>query len=292
MPKLDLVTPYRITGKAFRMSDIDPADIDASGLNKQSAAPLLADGIARLIGLQERLYAEHRWGVLIILQGMDTSGKDGVVKHVMSGVNPLGSHAHAFKAPSQLELDHDFLWRAQMVLPRRGHIGIFNRSYYEEVVVTRVHKEMLLGEGLPDKLLTDDIWQRRFADIVAFESYLLGNGIVPIKVFLHISKAEQRRRLLARIEDPKKQWKFAKSDIEDRQHWDDYQAAYEDAIRHTATVEAPWRVIPADHKWFARLAVVEAVVDVIGAIDPQLPSPTEMARADLAEARAALQSET
>jgi PPK2 family polyphosphate:nucleotide phosphotransferase len=291
MTKSELVAPYRVIGKQFQLSDIDPSEVGTSRLDKGSVRPLLEEGVARLIKLQERLYAEHRWGVLIILQGMDTSGKDGVIKHVMSGVNPLGCIAHSFKAPTQFELDHDFLRRAQMALPRRGHIGIFNRSYYEEVLVTRVHREMLLAEGLPETLVTDGIWQQRYQDIVAFERYLVRNGIVPVKVFLHISKSEQRKRLLARINDPEKQWKFAASDVDDRQYWGQYQAAYEDAIRHTAMPHAPWHVIPADHKWFARLVVVEAVIEAMSRINPQLPALTASAKTELDEARTALEAE-
>jgi PPK2 family polyphosphate:nucleotide phosphotransferase len=291
MANRDLIERYRVTGDKFRLSDIDPGDTGDSGLDKRSAEPLLAAGVERLVALQERLYAEHRWGVLVILQGMDTAGKDGVVKHVMSGINPLGSMAYSFRAPTQIELDHDFLWRAHALLPRRGHIGIFDRSYYEEVLVTRVHRDFLLGEGLPDELVTDDIWQERFEDIVAFERYLLRNGIVPIKVFLHISKAEQRERLLARINDRDKQWKFASSDIEDRQHWDEYIQAYQDAIRNTATKGAPWHVIPADHKWFARLAVVETLIDRIERLDPKPPVLSDAARAALEDGRKSLEAE-
>jgi PPK2 family polyphosphate:nucleotide phosphotransferase len=230
----DLTKRYRIKdGSRFKLADFDPGDQD--GLDKDSAKALLTQSAERLGELQERLYAEHQWAVLIVLQGLDAAGKDGVIEHVMSGVNPQGCDVHPFKAPSQLELDHDFLWRAAVELPRRGHIGIFNRSYYEEVLVTRVHKELLDRQGLPPKLVTKELWKERYEDINAFERHLVRNGTAILKFFLNVSKKEQQKRLLARIDDPAKQWKFNAGDIGERKLWDQYMTAYEDMIRATAT---------------------------------------------------------
>jgi PPK2 family polyphosphate:nucleotide phosphotransferase len=270
----DLVKRYRIaSGGGFKLADFDPGD--RGGLDKDEAKALLADGAARLGELQERLYAEHRWAVLVVLQGLDAAGKDGVIEHVMSGVNPQGCDVHPFKAPSQLELDHDFLWRAAVVLPRRGHVGIFNRSYYEEVLVVRVHKDMLEQQGLPPKLITKNIWNERYEDINAFERHLARSGTLPLKFFLNVSRKEQQKRLLERIDDPAKQWKFNAGDIGERKLWDQYMAAYQDMIRATATEDAPWYVVPADHKWFARLVIAAAIVERIEAIDPKFPTLTE-----------------
>jgi len=283
----DLVKRYRIaSGGGFRLSDFDPND--TGGLDKGEAKALLADGAARLGELQERLYAEHRWAVLVVLQGLDAAGKDGVIEHVMSGVNPQGCDVHPFKAPSQLELDHDFLWRAAVVLPRRGHIGIFNRSYYEEVLVVRVHKDLLEHHGLPPKLVTKDIWTERYEDINAFERHLARSGTVPLKFFLHVSKKEQQKRLLERIDDPAKQWKFNAGDIGERKLWDQYAAAYQDMIRATATEDAPWHVVPADHKWFTRLVIAAAIIERVEAIDPHFPTLSEDQLRALASVRAGL----
>jgi PPK2 family polyphosphate:nucleotide phosphotransferase len=238
--------------------------------------------------LQERLYADHTYALLIILQGLDAAGKDGIVEHVMSGINPMGCEVHSFKAPSQLELDHDFLWRASLVLPRRGHIGIFNRSYYEEVLVVRVHPELLAKQNLPKTLITKNIWTERFEDINAFELHLARNGIVPLKFFLHVSKEEQSKRLLARIDDPNKQWKFNAGDIGERALWDKYMEAYQDLLRATSTSEAAWYVVPADHKWFARLVVAGAIIEAIEKIDPHFPTLDEAQLRDIASVRAAL----
>ncbi|RYG57991.1 MAG: polyphosphate kinase 2 family protein, partial [Alphaproteobacteria bacterium] len=265
-------------------ADIDPGET-AADLDKASAKPLLENGLKELIGLQERLYAEHRWAVLIILQGMDTSGKDGVVKHVMAGVNPLGCSAIAFKAPSQTELDRGYLWRSQKAVPGRGHIGIFNRSYFEDVLAVRVRADGLAAENLPTKLVTDDIWQRRFADIRGFENYLGNVGIVPLKFMLHISPQEQKRRLLARADDPDKRWKFNAGDVVDRKLWPQYQLAYQDAIRNTATKTAPWYVVPSDHKWFARLVVASVVIDTLKRLDPQFPKQSDDERRAMDGAR-------
>ncbi|HEV7719352.1 MAG TPA: polyphosphate kinase 2 family protein [Arsenicitalea sp.] len=287
-----LTKRYRVRkGHSFRLADIDPADTAGLRLEKDEAQALIAAGVEQLNRLQGRLYAEHQWALLIILQGMDAAGKDGVVKHVMSGVNPLGCSAHSFKAPSQQELDHDYLWRHHVVMPRRGHIGIFNRSYYEEVLVVRVHKELLAAEGLPPKLLHEDIWNQRFEEISAYERYLARNGIIPLKFFLHLSKEEQRRRLLERADDPEKQWKFSMSDLADRQLWDQYMAAYEDTIRQTASKQAPWHVVPADNKWFTRLVVASTIVETLEKLDPKPPKIDPEAKAELTKAREALLAE-
>jgi PPK2 family polyphosphate:nucleotide phosphotransferase len=287
LPPPDLVKRYRIeNGSGFKLADFDPND--RGGLDKDATRALLADGAAHLGKLQERLYAEHRWAVLVVLQGLDAAGKDGVIEHVMSGVNPQGCEVHPFKAPSQLELDHDFLWRAAVVLPRRGHIGIFNRSYYEEVLVVRVHKDLLEHQGLPPKLITKDIWTERYEDINAFERHLARSGTLPLKFFLHVSKKEQQKRLLERIDDPAKQWKFNAGDIGERKLWDQYAAAYQDMIRATATEDAPWHVVPADHKWFTRLVIAAAIIERIEAIDPKFPTLSEDEVRALASVRAGL----
>jgi PPK2 family polyphosphate:nucleotide phosphotransferase len=287
LPPPDLVKRYRIeNGGGLKLADFDPDD--RGGLDKDAARALLADGAVRLGKLQERLYAEHRWAVLVVLQGLDAAGKDGVIEHVMSGVNPQGCEVHPFKAPSQLELDHDFLWRAAVVLPRRGHIGIFNRSYYEEVLVVRVHKDLLEHQGLPPKLITKDIWTERYEDINAFERHLARSGTLPLKFFLHVSKQEQQKRLLERIDDPAKQWKFNAGDIGERKLWDQYAAAYQDMIRATATEDAPWHVVPADHKWFTRLVIAAAIIERIEAIDPKFPTLSEDEVRALASVRAGL----
>jgi PPK2 family polyphosphate:nucleotide phosphotransferase len=270
----DLLKRYRIdNGSGFRLADFDPGD--KAGLDKDAAKALLAEGAEYLGKLQERLYAEHAYAVLIVLQGLDAAGKDGVIEHVMSGVNPQGCDVHPFNAPSQLELDHDFLWRAAVVLPRRGHIGIFNRSYYEEVLVVRVHKNFLESQGLPPRLITDDIWKQRYEDINAFERHLARNGTIPLKFFLNVSRKEQQKRLLERIDNPAKQWKFNAGDIDERKLWDQYLEAYQDMIRATATKDAPWYVVPADHKWFTRLVVAAAIIERIEAIDPKFPTLSE-----------------
>jgi PPK2 family polyphosphate:nucleotide phosphotransferase len=285
----DIIKRYRVRkGGDFRLADIDPADRCGLDVDKAEGKALLAEGVKRLSSLQERLYADHTYAILVILQGLDAAGKDSVIKHVMSGVNPQGCDVHPFKAPSQLELDHDFLWRATVALPRRGHIGIFNRSYYEEVLVVRVHPEVLARQSLPPKLVTKDIWQERFEDINAFERHLARNGIVPIKFFLHVSKEEQQKRLLARIDDPAKQWKFNAGDVGERKLWDQFMGAYDELIRATATKDAPWYVVPADNKWFTRLVVAAAIVEQLETIDPKFPKLDEAARHDLEAVRAAL----
>jgi PPK2 family polyphosphate:nucleotide phosphotransferase len=270
----------------FRLASFDPSD--TAGLVKGDAAPMLERDVERLRGLQERLYAGHRWAVLVVLQGMDTAGKDGVVKHVMAGVNPQGCEVHSFKAPSGEELDHDFLWRAALRLPRRGHIGIFNRSYYEETLAVRVHPELLERQQLPDTLVGKRLWRERFHDIRAFERHLARSGVVVLKFLLHISREEQRQRFLERIEDPDKRWKFSIGDVAVRTRWDEYAAAYEDMIRATSRPQAPWHVVPANHKWFARLAVATAMVDALERLDLEFPKVKGTAREKLETARKAL----
>jgi len=285
----EILERYRVRkGANFRITDIDPADTCGIDIEKAEAKALLAEGVKRLSALQERLYADHTYAILIILQALDAAGKDSVIKHVMSGVNPQGCEVHPFKVPSQLELDHDFLWRASLALPRRGHIDIFNRSYYEEVLVVRVHKELLERQNLPPNLVTDKIWQERFEDINAFELHLARNGIVPIKFFLHVSKKEQQKRLLERIDDPAKQWKFNAGDVGERELWDQFMAAYGDMIRATATEDAPWYVVPADHKWFTRLVVAAAIVERLEEINPKFPKLDDAALRDLQAVRTAL----
>ena len=289
----DLVKPFRVTdGSKFRLDDVDPGV--TCGLKsefKDEAPELLARGIKRLSELQERLYAQDRWAVLLILQAMDAAGKDSTVKHVMSGVNPQGVDVWSFKRPSAEELDHDFLWRCMRRLPERGHIGIFNRSYYEEVLVVRVHPDILGAQKLPPELMTKNIWDERFQDIRAVERYLARNGTVIRKFFLHVSKKEQRKRFLERIDEPSKNWKFALGDVHERQHWKDYMRAYEDAIRETATKEAPWFVVPADRKWFTRMVVAAAVVEALEELDLHFPKVTTGQGAELRAARRMLEKE-
>jgi PPK2 family polyphosphate:nucleotide phosphotransferase len=278
--------------KKFRLGDVDSADCGGFDMEKDEAKAMLADGTKRLSGLQERLYAQDRWAVLAIFQAMDAAGKDGAIKHVMSGVNPQGVQVFSFKAPSPQELDHDFMWRTTVNLPERGRIGIFNRSYYEEVLVVRVHRELLEREKLPPELVTKHIWKERFADISAFERYLARNGTMIVKFFLHVSKEEQRRRFLDRLDDPAKRWKFSMGDVAERELWDRYMEAYEDMIRHTSTEEAPWYVIPADNKWFARLMVAAAMVDAMERLDLHFPKVEGPALLDMMKVRKALLAQT
>jgi PPK2 family polyphosphate:nucleotide phosphotransferase len=279
---------FRVTdGRKFKLRSVDPGD--TGGLKSKTAAKEWLDkGTTLLAGLQEKLYADDRWSVLVVLQAMDAAGKDGTIKHVMSGVNPQGVQVVAFKTPSAEELDHDFLWRSQKALPERGRIGIFNRSYYEEVLVVRVHEELLAAQKIPARLVTKRIWQERFADINALERHLQRNGTLVLKFFLHVSKAEQRRRLLSRMEEREKHWKFSPTDLAEREHWGAYMAAYEEMIRGTATPQAPWFVIPADNKWFARLAVASAIVDALEGLNLAYPEPSPEMRKRIAAARAAL----
>jgi len=273
----------------FRLADVDPADTCGLDIEKAEAKAMLADGVERLAALQEKLYAQDRWSVLIVLQAMDAAGKDGAVKHVMSGVNPQGCQVHAFKQPSREELDHDFLWRIAKALPERGRIGIFNRSHYEEVLAVRVHPELLARQHLPKQVVGKDIWDERFKSIRTFERHLARNGVLILKFFLHVSKEEQRQRFLARLDEPEKNWKFAAADVAERQHWDEYMKAYEKMIEATTSDEAPWHVIPADHKWFTRLAVADVIVETLEGLDLHFPEVSEAQRQELQRARALLE---
>jgi PPK2 family polyphosphate:nucleotide phosphotransferase len=283
---------YRIDNpEKFRLASYGTADSGGVALDKKGGKALLAQDTERLKELQERLYAHGRWAVLVVLQGMDTSGKDGVIEHVMGAINPQGCAVHSFKAPTEEELAHDFLWRAAKRLPERGHVGIFNRSYYEEVLVVRVHPELLARQKLPERITGEDIWKHRFEDIRAFERHLAGSGVLILKFFLHMSKEEQRHRLLARLDDPAKHWKFSLGDIAERKLWDKYMAAYEDMIRATSQPQAPWYVVPADHKWFARLVVARAMVDALQGLDSAYPKVDGDALKELEKVRAALVAE-
>jgi PPK2 family polyphosphate:nucleotide phosphotransferase len=286
-------TPFRIdNGRKFRLRNVDPGDtLNLESDDKPRAQEGLKRSIECLAALQDRLYAQDRWAVLLIFQAMDAAGKDGAIEHVFSGVNPQGCQVTSFKAPSAGELDHDYLWRCSLALPERGRIGIFNRSYYEEVLVVRVHDEILRGQKLPDGLVGKKIWKERYEDIGNYERYLARNGMLILKFFLHISKGEQKERFLARIDDPDKNWKFELGDVRERSHWKAYMNAYEDMIRATAAPHAPWYVIPADNKWFTRLAVASAVVDGIGSLDLHYPRLDRRQRRELAEARRALVAE-
>lgn len=285
--------PYRIThGEKFRLKDVDPGDTDGlkSG-DKDRVKEALASGISILSSLQDKLYAQDQWGLLLIFQAMDAAGKDGAIKHVMSGINPQGCQVTSFKAPSAEDLDHDYMWRCMKNLPERGRIGIFNRSYYEETLVVRVHPEYLAGQKIPRKLVTKSIWKERFEDINAMERYMTRNGLVVRKFFLHLSKEEQKKRFLARLDIPEKNWKLSPADAKEREFWDEYSDAYEDMIRNTATKEAPWYVIPADNKWFSRLVVAAAVIDALDSMDLSYPRVGEAKRAELEGVRQALLDE-
>jgi PPK2 family polyphosphate:nucleotide phosphotransferase len=288
-----LLGRYRISnGSSFRLKDTDPADTGTLDPDdKAGGEALLAKGVSALSDLQERLYAQDQWAVLVIFQAMDAAGKDSAIKHVMSGVNPQGVQVHAFKAPSNEDLDHDYLWRCAVRLPERGHIGIFNRSHYEEVLVVRVHRELLERQKLPPRLVTKDIWRERCQDIRRFERYLTRNGIIVIKFFLHVSKQEQKKRFLERLDRAEKHWKFSDADVHERAYWNDYMKAYEDAIRWTATRHAPWYVVPADHKWFTRIVVSAAIVDVLEGLDLTFPAMSAARRRALATARRQLERE-
>jgi PPK2 family polyphosphate:nucleotide phosphotransferase len=268
-----IIERFRVTdGDKFKLKDFDPSDIGDVDFDKQDGKEILEIGVKKLARLQERLYAEGKWAILMVLQGIDTAGKDGVIKHVLSGVNPQGCSVHSFKQPSHLELAHDFLWRCNLALPMRGHIGIFNRSYYEETIVVRVHPELLAKQNIPPQLVTKDIWKERYQDINNFEQRLARSGTVPLKFFLNISKEEQLKRLLARVDDPDKNWKFSPYDVAERKLWDQYQEVYEDTIRNTATKDAPWYVVPCDKKWFARLVVAGALAEHMEALDLKFPT--------------------
>lgn len=287
-----LVEPFRVTsGDRFRLKRISPGDTGPLR-SKEDAAGWLMRDLARLTTLQDKLYARATWSMLLIFQAMDAAGKDSTIKHVMSGVNPQGCQVWSFKAPSDEELRHDFLWRTTKCLPERGRIGIFNRSHYEEVLVVRVHQDLLGRQRLPRELVTQRIWDERLQDIRAFERQLHRNGTVVLKFFLHVSKREQRRRFLERLDDPEKNWKFSAHDIAERKLWPDYMNAYEDMIRQTAAPHAPWFVVPADHKWFTRLVVAGAIVAALEALDLKLPPIDPAERRALSKARAELLRES
>jgi PPK2 family polyphosphate:nucleotide phosphotransferase len=289
---MDLVKRFRVKhGSKFRLSDFDPADTAGLDIDKDEAKQMLALGITRLRALQERLYAEGRWALLLVFQAMDAAGKDSAIEHVMTGINPQGCDVRSFKTPSAEELRHDFLWRTTRALPEEGRIGIFNRSYYEEVLVVRVHPELLAEQKLPTKLITKDIWAERFESIRNFESHLVRNGTVPLKFFLYVSRAEQKRRFLERIEDREKWWKFSPHDVAEREHWDQYMDAYEDMIRNTAVKHAPWHVIPADNKWFARLVIAATIVDALERLDLNYPKVEGPDLEAMREAEATLRAE-
>jgi PPK2 family polyphosphate:nucleotide phosphotransferase len=286
------IKPYRITdGKGFRLKDVDPADTGfLRSEDKQESRDLLQHGVARLTDLQEKLYAQHQWALLLIFQAMDAAGKDSTIKHVMSGVNPQGCQVFSFKAPSHAELDHDYLWRCMKVLPGRGRIGIFNRSYYEEVLVVRVHPELLKGQQLPPSLVTKHIWEERYEDINAMERYLTRNGTAIRKFFLHVSPEEQRKRFLERLENPNKNWKFSLADVRERDYWDDYMDAYEQMVRRTSSAHAPWFVVPADNKWFTRLVVAAAVIEALEDMELAFPKVDAGRRQELQAARELLEA--
>ncbi|HZF26833.1 MAG TPA: polyphosphate kinase 2 family protein [Steroidobacteraceae bacterium] len=288
-----LTRAYRVTdGKGFRLKQFDPRDTgDLTDEDKPAAQEALRNGVEMLAELQARLYAQDRWAVLLIFQAVDAAGKDSAIKHVMSGVNPSGCEVASFKAPSPEELDHDFLWRCAERLPERGKIGIFNRSYYEEVLIVRVHPEILAREKLPTELVTKDIWRERHKDIRCFERYLARNGVKICKFFLNVSPEEQKKRFLERLDDPEKHWKFSAADVRERQYWKEYMAAFEDMIRHTATEYAPWYVVPADNKWFTRIVVAGAVIDAMDSLQLEYPKLAPVARAELAKARRELMAE-
>jgi PPK2 family polyphosphate:nucleotide phosphotransferase len=285
-----LAKPFRVTdGDGFRLKDINPGDtLKLKSEDKPREQKVLATGVQALASLQDMLYAQDRWAVLLIFQAMDAAGKDGAIKHVMSGVNPQGVEVYSFKSPSAEDLDHDFLWRCMKHLPERGRIGIFNRSYYEETLIVRVHPEFLANQKLPPELVTKDIWKDRFQDIRSFERYLVRNGIVILKFFLHVSKKEQKKRFLERVDNPAKNWKFSASDLQERQFWGQYMEAYEDMIRQTATKDAPWIVVPADNKWFTRVVVASAIIDALASLNLSYPKMGKEKLKELAAAKQAL----
>ena len=288
-----LSRPFRVErGADFHLRDVDTAGTGPwKKADKPRAKAALAEGVRALAALQDKLYAQDRWAVLLIFQAMDAAGKDGAIEHVMSGVNPQGCQVFSFKAPSREEQDHDFLWRCMKCLPERGRIGIFNRSYYEETLVVRVHPELLEAQRLPPECVRNDLWRDRFQDICAFERYLARNGVLVRKFFLHVSKQEQKQRFLDRLDDPRKNWKFSSQDAKERGYWDKYMAAYEDMVRHTATEHSPWYVVPADHKWFTRLVVAAAIVDALASLGLEYPTVSAAQRRELAVARKALKAE-
>jgi PPK2 family polyphosphate:nucleotide phosphotransferase len=289
---IDSYRRYRVRpGQKVDLARFDPADAGPF-TDRQPAIERLAAGIKRLSTLQERLYTQDRWALLLIFQAMDAAGKDSVIKHVMSGLNPQGTQVFSFKQPSDEELDHDYLWRSVKALPERGRIGIFNRSYYEEVLVVRLHPEILERQRLPPSLVTRNIWKERYEDINVFERYLSRNGTLIRKFFLHVSKDEQRRRFLERLDEPSKNWKFSSADLEKRERWDDYTRAYEHALSRTSTKDAPWFIVPADRKWFTRLTVAELVVEALESLDLTFPKASKARLEELARARKRLEADS
>lgn len=285
-----LSEPYRVDhGKKFRLKDFDPEDT-GHFRSEEHAQEMLEKSLAAMRDLQDKLYAQDRWSVLIILQALDAAGKDGLIKHVMSGVNPQGCQVYSFKQPSSEELNHDYMWRAAHRLPERGHIGIFNRSYYEEVLVVRVHPEILQGERIPEELIGKDIWQQRFEDFVNFERYLARNGTVVRKFFLNLSKKEQKKRFMERLDNPEKNWKFSAADVRERACWDDYMSAFEDVIAATSKKHAPWYVVPADNKWYTRLVVAAAIVETLESLKLSFPKVSAAEKKELAAAKRELQA--
>jgi PPK2 family polyphosphate:nucleotide phosphotransferase len=289
----EIARPFRITSKdKFRLKDFHPDDTgDLGNEDKPRAKEMLQAGVEALTELQDKLYAQDRWSLLLVFQAMDAAGKDGAIKHVMSGVNPQGCQVVSFKAPSSEELDHDYLWRCNRNLPERGRIGIFNRSYYEEVLVLRVHRELLERQKLPAERVSKDIWNERYRDIRAYERYLNGNGVIVRKFFLYVSRAEQKKRFLERIDQPEKNWKLSPADVRERGFWNDYMAAYEDAIRETATPECPWYVVPADNKWFTRIVVASAIIQTLDSLNLKYPRVGKEQLAELKKTRAMLMKE-
>ncbi len=287
-----LLEKYRVSnGRDFRLKHYSPDDQGGKSLDKGAADALLADGVARLSALQTRLYAQDRWAFLASFQAMDAAGKDGTIKHVMTGINPQGVQVTSFKQPGPEALDHDYMWRIHANVPERGRIGIFNRSHYEEVLVCRVHPELIDKQMLPDAVRGKKFWKHRLEDICAFETYLARQGVAQVKFFLHLSKDEQKRRFLSRIDTPDKNWKFSAADLKERSYWEAYQDAYEEAIAATATPHAPWYIVPADHKWFTHLIVVEAMIDRLTELDLKAPVAPPAQVAELEAARAALEAE-
>lgn len=289
---IKLSEEYCITnGNEFKLNSIDPGDTNSfKSEDKSKAQELLKDGVEIIANLQDKLYAQDKWAVLLIFQAMDGAGKDSAIKHVMSGINPQGCQVFSFKAPSGEEIDHDFMWRCSKNLPERGRIGIFNRSYYEETLIVRVHKNILNGQKLPEKLLTKNIWNERFEDIRNFEKYLNRNGILVCKFFLHVSKKEQKKRFLERIDKPEKNWKFSMTDVNEREHWQDYMNAYEEMIQNTATKNSPWYIVPADNKWFTRLVVASAVIKVLDSLNLAYPTLEAEKLLELQNAKSRLSS--
>jgi len=286
----ELASAYRVKGGAkFRLQDFDPGDTNGMK-SKEHAQEMLKESTEKLCDLQEKLYAQNQWALLVIFQAMDAAGKDGAIKHVMSGVNPQGCDVHAFKAPGPEELSHEYLWRAHKYAPERGKIGIFNRSYYEEVLVVRVHEGVLENQRIPEELISKDIWEQRYKDMNAFEKYLTRNGVVVVKFFLHLSKAEQKKRFLERLEDSAKNWKFSMADVKERGYWKDYMRAYDEMIRNTATENAPWYVVPADNKWFTRLVVASAMIETLKKLDLAFPDVDSAKKTELKKVREALET--